>query len=173
MPELITDLNILSQLAEAHRDDFEVLRYMLELRDDLDDAEIDRYVNEIAAPIVEAVDCTACANCCRSLDVYVTAHDVTRLADGLHTTPESIDQTYIEHKTAQQQGEWGKFQQQPCVFLKNKLCSVYTHRPESCRTYPMFTPNFRWTMQYMIDGAGQCPIIYNVLDQLVEAVDQL
>lgn len=171
--ELITNLERLPQLAQQHHDDFEVLRYMLEANDDVTDAQIDAWVETIAQPIINAIDCTQCANCCRSLDVYLTETDAQRLADGIDIPLEQIKTQHIEQDNAQKQGEWGQFKQKPCAFLNGKLCSVYEHRPESCRIYPVFTPDFRWTMGDTIQGASLCPIIYNVLLQLVAETDSL
>jgi uncharacterized protein len=168
--ELVTDLDQIKILAQQHHDDFEVLGYMLELHEDVTDAQVDTWVDEIAQPIDDAVDCTQCANCCRSLDVYVTEDDTQRLANGIHVSLDSI-MTYVDRESAEKVEEWGKFKAKPCGFLKDKLCSVYEHRPETCRTYPVFTPDFRWTIDDTVEGASICPIIYNVLIALHERFD--
>ncbi|MFO7322441.1 MAG: YkgJ family cysteine cluster protein [Chloroflexota bacterium] len=172
-PDLITDLETIKRLATARRDEFEVMRYMLELNDDLSDAEIDRMVEDVAQPVIAAIDCTTCANCCRSLDVYLTPEDAERLASGIHVPVEALLDAVIDREAAEAEGEWGRFRAKPCAFLRGKLCSVYAYRPESCRTYPVFTPDFRWTLEDTIEGAAICPIIYNVLDRLVPLVDRL
>ncbi len=169
----ITDLDQIRQLAGQRRDDFEVLRYLLEADDDLDDIELDALVERIAAPIIAAVDCKQCANCCRSLDVYLTESDAQRLTDGIQIPVDEIITRYIDRESATQVGEWGRFRARPCAFLNDTLCSVYPHRPESCRLYPVFTPDFRWTLTDTIQGAGSCPIIYNVLVALLDEVDSL
>ncbi len=173
MTNLITDLDAIKRLAAQRADDFEVLRYQLEYRDDLTDAHIDAVVDAVAAPIVAAIDCTQCANCCRSLDVYLTPDDAERLSGALHIPVDQIETRYVEHYDAEKVGEWGRFRERPCVFLKGKLCSVYAHRPDTCRTYPAFTPDFRWTLDDTLEGASLCPIIYNVLVAMVEKVDDL
>ncbi len=173
MQPLVTDLDEIERLAAARQDAFEVMRYMLEFREDVPDATIDALVESVAAPIVDAIDCTQCANCCRHLDVYLTAADAERLAQGLMISLDEIEEHYIDHDEARQVGEWGKFSTSPCALLSGKRCSVYEHRPETCRTYPAFTPDFRWTLQDTIDGAALCPIIYNVLSAMVEKVEAL
>lgn len=159
---LVTDLNQLKILAKQHRDKFEVLGYSLELHDDISDEAIDAWVNSIAQPIIDAIDCTQCANCCRSLDVYLTVNDAQRLAKGFHISLDDIS-LMIDHVSAQKVKEWGMFDAKPCQFLEGTVCSAYEHRPETCRTYPALTPNFRWLIDDMIEGASVCPIIYNVL----------
>ena len=166
MPDLITDLETIRQLAETCRAEFDLLRLLLERRTKLDDAKLDAFVEQVAAPIISAIDCTQCANCCRSLDVYLVADDARRLADGLPIPLDEVETRYVDHEAAKQVEEWGVFRAQPCAFLDGKLCSVYAHRPESCRLYPVFTPDFRWMLTDTIEGASLCPIIYNVLSEL-------
>jgi uncharacterized protein len=168
--ELITDLDQLETLAQQHHDDFEVLGYTLELYEDVTDEQVDAWVDSIAQPIVATIDCTECANCCRSLDVYVTEDDANRLSDEFHISLDNIE-TVIDRDSAHQVKEWGKFRAKPCGFLEGKLCSVYEHRPETCRTYPAFTPDFRWMIDDIIEGTSICPIIYNVLIRLSTDID--
>ena len=170
MPEPITDLAEIRQLAQQHRARFDLLRAILERNAKLDDAKLDAFVEQVAAPIIAAIDCTQCANCCHSLDVYLVGDAAKRLAAGLTIPLAAVETRYVEHEAAAEAGEWGKFRQKPCAFLNGKLCSVYAHRPETCRTYPAFTPDFRWTLEDTIGGAGMCPIIYNVLQTLCDAL---
>lgn len=169
----ITDLDKIKQLATQHHDDFEVMRYQLEINADVTDQEIDALVEEVAHPIIGAIDCTQCANCCQSLDVYLTLDDAKRLAAGTNQSVEHVTQRYIHKTKAKKVEEWGIFRDKPCTFLRGKLCSIYGYRPQSCRIYPMFTPNFRWTLQHTIAGAPHCPIIYNVLITMLDAIDSL
>lgn len=171
--DLVTDLHAIQRLAAERYDEFEVMRYMLELNDDLDDAELDRLVESVAQPVIEAIDCKACGNCCRSLDVYLTPDDAERLSAGIDIPVAALLETAIDREAAEAEGEWGRFRTKPCAFLRGNLCSVYAHRPESCRAYPVFTPDFRWTLEETIEGAAICPIIYNVLSRLAPLVDRL
>lgn len=168
---LITNLDQIRHLAAQRHDDFEVMRYLLELDDERTDEEIDALAERIAAPIIAAIDCTECANCCRSLDVYLTPSDAERLANGINIPLDEVSTRYIDRDSAAQVDEWGRFRARPCAFLHGRLCTVYDHRPESCRLYPAFTPDFRWTLADTIAGAGLCPIIYNVLSALADQVN--
>jgi Fe-S-cluster containining protein len=100
--------------------------------------------------------------------VYLVPDDAQRLAEGLVIPLADVDIRYLEHDSAAEVEEWGKFRQKPCAFLSGKRCSVYAHRPETCRTYPALTPDFRWTLEDTIEGAAICPIIYNVLAALCD-----
>ncbi len=154
---LLTDLAHLQHIAQARADDYDAFRYYVEL-DDRSDAELDALVERLAAPIVAAIDCTQCANCCHHLAVYLTPDDAARLNTAMDAAP------YIEHERAQQAEEWGMLKASPCPFLAGKHCGVYPQRPESCRAYPEFTPDFRWQLGHILGGVGLCPIIYNVIE---------
>ncbi|MDZ4764227.1 MAG: YkgJ family cysteine cluster protein [Chloroflexota bacterium] len=164
-----TDLETIRTRADARRAEFDALCDRLQADDTIDDAELDARIDAIAQPIIAAIDCTACAHCCRTAQVALTPRDVARLARGLDTTPTAIIADYVDRAAGKAVGEWGVMRASPCPFLKGKLCSIYAHRPESCALYPQFTPDFRWTLAHTIDGAGACPIIYNVLAAVVDA----
>ena len=78
---------------------------------------------------------------------------------------------HVDREAAAAEGEWGRIAAHPCPFLGGKLCTIYAHRPEACRLYPVFTPDFRWTLEDLLGGAGLCPIIYHVLDALGPAIE--
>lgn len=167
------DLDENRRLAEANHDAFEVMRYSLEGNDEITDEEIDTLVDEIAKPIIESIDCTQCGNCCRALEVSLVPEDAERLAAGLHIPVEDVITCYVDRERGAEIDEWGTFRHRPCAFLRERLCSVYPHRPEACRVYPMFTPDFRWTLAHTIDGAAMCPIICRVLIAVAHKVDEL
>ena len=164
---LITDLEVIARRAKENRDDYEAFRYFVE-EDARSDAALDRLVAELAAPIVEAIDCTTCANCCQKLNVYLTPADADRLTTGLNIPLSEVTTRYLDHFKAGKEEEWGIVTKSPCPFLRGKLCGLYEYRPETCRSYPEFTPDFRWQLSNILAGAGICPIIFNT----IEAVKQ-
>ncbi|MDQ7024484.1 MAG: YkgJ family cysteine cluster protein [Anaerolineae bacterium] len=169
---LIIDLETVAHLAEQRKDEFDVLRYQLQYDDDLSDEKIDVLVDSIAAPIVAAIDCTQCANCCRGLSVQLGDDDIVNLATATEKSVESIKTDFVDAETYSDDPDIiGTFKHKPCTFLSGKRCSVYAQRPEACRLYPQFTPDFRWMLNWMLEGAGKCPIIYNVLDAVSAQVD--
>ncbi|MBN2470569.1 MAG: YkgJ family cysteine cluster protein [Anaerolineae bacterium] len=172
MPVYDQNLARIAALAAARQDEFEVLRYTLEfIEDELPDAALDALVDEVAAPIIAAIDCTACANCCATIDVYLTPADADRLAEALQLPVADVIAWYIDREAAARVEEWGRFRHSPCALLVGKLCCHYAHRPDACRAYPALTPDFRWTLADTLEGAGRCPIIYHVLDALCRQFD--
>lgn len=169
---VVSDPAALPDLAARHQDAFEVMAYLLE-RDEIGDDDLDALVDLVAAPVVAAIDCTQCANCCRSLHVYLTPQDAQRIAAGIDVPLADVETRYIDRAGAQPFGEWGRLRAQPCPFLDGRLCSIYPQRPETCRTYPAFTPDFRWVLADLIEGATLCPIIFNVLLRMVSVAEAL
>lgn len=172
-PPLITDLDRIAALAEAQHDDTRAFTHYVEsmwTRERRSSAELDALVDAIAAEVAPQIDCTACANCCRGFTVGLTPDDIPPLADALHLPPERVIARFVDRKAGAKVYEWGVFRQTPCAFLDGKRCSVYAHRPQSCRDFPAFTPYFRWLIDEIAAGAGNCPIIFNVIERLKHAL---
>ena len=119
--------------------------------------------------------CTDCGNCCK-LRVVVTDMDLARLMAGTGLPPKKIVRFYgpddIEGKP---RGKgWINFSPRledrrvmalreqrggACVFFKNNRCTVYPHRPVTCRVYPFnleFDNNGRRVSGIEINDACQC-----------------
>jgi Fe-S-cluster containining protein len=149
------------------------MRESLEFDGTLDDDALDALVEDIARPITAAIDCTKCANCCRVLDVCLVPPDIDRLSTALHISIDEVVTRYADEDLGAVQGEWAVIPVKPCPMLRGNLCSIYAHRPHACRIYPQFTPDFRYNLEDTIEGAAYCPIIYNVLSEMVERIEPL
>ena len=174
MPALETRLATIAAYAEQHRDDYAAFGHYIDImweRDGRTDAELDALVDAIAATIVPHIDCLACANCCRTLTVGLTPDDIPPLATALACSPQAITTRYVDHDAGAAHDEWGVFRFSPCALLADTRCTVYAHRPQSCRDYPALTPDFRWLVKPILAGVGQCPIIFNVIERLKEALE--
>lgn len=166
---LETNLERIAALTNQQRDDNEAFAYYIETmweRDGRSDAELDHIVEAITAEVTPRINCTACANCCRSMQVGLVPADIPVLARALDQPPEQVIASCIDFDTAAQSEEWGVINRSPCLFLSGTLCAVYEHRPAACRVYPGLTPDFRWLALPLMEGAGKCPIIFNVIERL-------
>ena len=125
----------------------------------------DRELRHIAEGIEEQIDCTACANCCRTATTTVVERDVERLARYLRTTPGKFLADYTE--VSAEEGRVWKRGKGGCVFLDGNLCSVYEARPETCQRFPHLVRGqgslASRTWQF-IDRATYCPIVYNSME---------
>jgi len=169
MVALETDLDRIAALALQRRDENQAFAYFIETiweREGRADAELDALLDEIAAAVIPHIDCTACANCCRSISVGLTPEDIPPLAAALNLPPDEVIARYVDRAAGERLDEWGIIACSPCPLLEGKRCSVYAHRPQACRDYPAFTPDFRWLSGAILSGVGLCPIIYNVTERL-------
>lgn len=67
------------------------------------------------------------------------------------------------------EGDW-VFQQRPCPFLKGSKCSVYEHRPGTCRSYPhLEKEHMAGRGWYILNNTRVCPIVFNVYEELKRA----
>ena len=166
---MIIDLAYIAAVAQRNRDDYAAfehyVRFMWE-REGRSPQALDALVDEIAAEVVPQIDCTACANCCQTIPVGLVPADITRLVEVLDQDMVAVCAQYVDHEAGQRIGEWGVLRNTPCPWLRDRLCMVYAHRPQSCRTYPALTPDFLWLLGPILAGVGRCPIIFNVIERL-------
>jgi len=167
MAEFITDLNEIKRLAEAREEMYTELRAFIKWRLDWEDAKLDAVVHEIARPIYRAVDCTSCANCCRTMLVGIRPGDGPRLARRLRLTEGEFEKRYL---AVSKDGE-KVIAESPCPFLRGARCSVYEVRPRDCREFPhLLKAGFRGRAASTYANAADCPIVFNALEQLIPAV---
>jgi Fe-S-cluster containining protein len=59
------------------------------------------------------------------------------------------------------------FKSLPCPFLLDKKCSVYDSRPDDCKSYPhLHKKDFLSRLFGVIDNYSNCPIVFNVFEDL-------
>ncbi len=93
--------------------------------------------------------CTGCAKCCSLTVVPVTDRDVARIMEATGKTANQIVRFFWPHdvKESRHAPGWIRLRQGKrfmglrkvnghCQFLENNLCTIYSHRPTTCRLYP-------------------------------------
>jgi Fe-S-cluster containining protein len=95
--------------------------------------------------------CTGCGNCCRDTVVCVTDADVRRIVDSTGESPLKFVRffTHDEISMSTKDPLWVHFKDEKavmalrsihdrCIFLDHKtnLCTIYEHRPVTCRDHP-------------------------------------
>lgn len=124
---------------------------------------VDKVVHKIAGEVTAAIDCTACAKCCRALVIAPDYKDVSRLAAHVALTTQDFRKKYMRLDA---EGDV-VMRQRPCPFLKSNMCSVYEARPNLCRTYPYLDqPDFVGTINRVLRNVHVCPIVYNTYERL-------
>jgi Fe-S-cluster containining protein len=129
--------------------------------------EIDLLVQTLNQAVTARIDCTTCGNCCKSLMINVSEAEADRLSAHFRQDRPSFDAQYLE------KGSNGMMLLNaiPCHFLVANKCTVYEHRFEGCREFPaMHLPHFKSRLFTTFMHYGRCPIIFNVVEQLKEAL---
>ena len=157
------DLNIIKKNSEIREN--ENLRFRSFLKGQ-DSKTIDKIVHRLYENVLDFIDCTECGNCCIKLETSFQKTELENLCKYLN-----IDkQEFIDKSTKTDQfGEGDTFwlKSKPCQFLENKKCTIYSHRPEECSSYPYLHKNdFNSRLFGVLDNYGICPIVYNVVELL-------
>jgi uncharacterized protein len=136
----------------------------LKLVDDPD--EIDSLAREQHADVFARIDCTRCANCCKTLAPGLTSEDIERIAAHLNLSREVFLATYL---TVSPNGNY-QMKEVPCPFLgRDDRCTIYDVRPECCRTYPnKDKEGFIWRTYQHLSNTLTCPAVYHIVKQMRE-----
>jgi uncharacterized protein len=163
---MITDLVQIRLLGDKKRDENLRFRRFMKSRD-----HSDRILRRIAEGIQEQIDCTQCANCCKTSTTHLSERDIDRLARHLRIAPERFVADYTQPDD-EEEGRNLKFTKDVgCVFLEGNLCSVYGARFDICRRYPHMVRgngSIASRMWSFADRASVCPIVYNSLEAFKE-----
>jgi Fe-S-cluster containining protein len=105
--------------------------------------------------------CKRCGNCCRNR-VYLRfrKEELKSVADFLHVEYKRLK----DQLKATPMGDGTFIIPQPCIFLRNNLCSVYPARPGMCRGYPAYDLLTTIRRGAQFDG---CPLANDLLAEIV------
>ena len=134
-----------------------------------DFAKVDKIVQRIDKELRAQIDCNKCGNCCKSLRPCLTKFEIETLSQIDNLTKHDFVTRFVEIDNL----DGIKYlKDTPCKYLDDKTCSIYTNRPEDCKSYP-HTQKSRFISRTlgMIDDYGICPIVYNLFEQLKEELD--
>jgi Fe-S-cluster containining protein len=132
---------------------------------------VDRIALELHQEAFGIVDCTRCANCCRTLRIVITDDDIPRIAGHLGMGPDEFITTYLERD--EEKGHY-RVRATPCPFLGgDSKCTIYEVRPEKCRGYP-FTdkPDFAFSTMNHANNAVVCPAVFYLVEQMKRRLGQ-
>ena len=159
-----TNLLTISSLSIAREHENERFKMFLQ---QVDSGQIDSKVLELNNTITPKIDCTRCGNCCKSLMITVSDEEANVLSSALNQTRENFDEQYLE------KGSNGLMliNTIPCTFLSDNKCTVYENRFAGCREFPaMHLPNFKQRLFTSFMHYNRCPIIFNVIEELKDAL---
>lgn len=125
----------------------------------------DELATDLHQQAFQIVDCTRCANCCKSMTVKVNQADVKRIAKHLGKTNKAFVEEYLEPD--EEKGLY-KIQQQPCPFLgADDRCTIYDVRPKACREFP-HTDKKGFASRTILHANNTltCPAVFWIVEQM-------
>jgi hypothetical protein len=163
---MITDLVQIKMLGEKKTGENFRFRRFMKSRD-----HSDRILRRTAQGIQDRIDCTVCANCCRTSTTELSGRDIERLARHLRISPAQFlaGYTALDPEDGTRILKWTEGS--GCVFLEGNLCGVYEARPAICQRYPHLVRgdgSIASRMWSFVDRASVCPIVYNCLEAFKE-----
>lgn len=131
--------------------------------------QVDRFVERIDKEVRAQIDCENCGNCCKSLRPCVTDSEIDTLSQIDNLTQKDFVKGFVEIDNF----EGIKYlKDTPCKYLVDKSCSIYTNRPEDCKSYPHTQKKeFITCTLGLIENYGICPIVFNLFEQLKQELD--
>lgn len=129
---------------------------------------VERQFRRAAEEVHDAIDCRACAECCRVTEVPLAERDIEKLARFLGIPEKRLleDYTALDEDGAiilRRTDEAG------CVFLDGNDCTVYEARPGNCERFPHLlrgAGSIESRMWDFADRATYCPIVFNWLERV-------
>ncbi len=124
---------------------------------------LDKIVHKLFKQISEAIDCTACGNCCKKMQPTLKKRDVEKLSKSLNITPDQFVTKYVDKD---ENGD-NILNLLPCPFLNNNKCTEYDSRPVDCDSYPhLHKKDFVFRLIGVVNNYSLCPIVFNVYEAL-------
>ncbi len=165
--EIVTDINRIKTIAKQKSDENWQFRAFLK-NYDAPIEEIDSIVHELYKEVSSLINCMKCANCCKEMYPTLNTDEIRILSRRTGISTEQFKKQYlVKDGNPEKSEEIYTFNQSPCPFLKQKLCSNYDCRPGDCRSFPnLHKENFVFRLFGVIDNYSVCPIVFNVYEQL-------
>ena len=158
------DLHIIAKLAKERYEENCNFRIFLKCKD-IEIEELDGIVHNLNEEISSQIDCTDCANCCKTVYPVLDDKDISKFAFGLKMNLNEFKNKYLTEDKDLPEGKI--FNKLPCPFLKDKLCTNYEHRPKACISFPhLHKDEFLFRLWDVIDNYAICPIAFNVYEKL-------
>lgn len=123
---------------------------------------------ELHEEAFEKIDCLQCANCCKKYSPRFKTPDIKRISKHLKLKEGDFIETYLR---IDEDGDYVA-KSTPCPFLgEDNYCSIYENRPSDCHRFPYTDEDVIIKRQNLtLKNSTFCPIVYYVLEKLVESV---
>ena len=144
------------------------LTTFLQKLDEIVPEDMPALVAETDASVWRDIDCTTCANCCKTMTPTFTKTDVVRIAAHLSMTPKEFRDKWLRKE--EDTGDWVNINQ-PCQFLINDKCSIYEVRPRDCAEFPHHNKKpFDDYNDTFVQNLHRCPATFTLVERLEKKV---
>jgi Fe-S-cluster containining protein len=141
------------------------LRFLRSLKMVRDPDQIDDLARKFHHDAFSAIDCTRCANCCKTMKPALTEEHINRIAAKLGLARQALIAAYLE-PGSENRGYVTKVA--PCPFLGGDgRCTIYEIRPLSCREFP-HTDKEGFNCRAYLHSANalSCPATYYIVKRM-------
>ncbi len=137
--------------------------------DEIVPKDINKIVAETDSTVWAEVNCTTCANCCKTMSPTYTPKDIKRIATHLRMTPKAFKEKWLEQEA---DGDWMN-KSLPCQFLVDDKCSIYEVRPADCAEFPHHNKKpFDLYNDTFIQNLHRCPATFLLVDRLKKRIEK-
>ena len=147
--------------AERHADRNFTFLHGLKMKDD---RVVDRVAHRLHEEAFSIIDCTKCANCCKTVSPLFRKSDIRRIAQHLAMKPAELQATYLQ---ADEDGDLF-VKSLPCPFLGTaNRCIIYEVRPRDCAEYPHTQKKgFTFRTHSVASNSLTCPAVFYIIEQM-------
>ena len=125
---------------------------------------LDAVVHELDKETFEKINCTQCANCCKTTSPIFYQKDIERLSKHFRIKPSRFIENYL---IIDEEKDY-VLKSAPCPFLgDDNHCSVYDDRPAACKEYPHTQrKRFYQLFDLTLKNTAICPVVYEIVEKL-------
>jgi len=129
-----------------------------------DDRVVDQKAHRLHDEAFSIIDCTQCANCCKTIHPLLTEDDIQQIARHLGMEESDFRAEYLE---VEEDGK-SRMKGLPCRFLgADNRCTIYEVRPADCVEYPHTDKEgFTFRTYGIADNSLLCPAVFYIVEQL-------
>lgn len=136
--------------------------------DDVVPHDMPKLVAEVDKTVWQDIDCTTCANCCKTMTPTFSPKDIKRISAHFGETPQQFKDKWLYKE--EETGDWMN-RSQPCQFLVNNKCSIYEIRPKDCAEFPHHHKRqFDLYNDTFTQNLDKCPATFTLIERLEKRV---
>jgi Fe-S-cluster containining protein len=138
--------------------------------DQLVPPELQEIVAEEDAKVWAQVDCTTCANCCKTMTPTYSKTDIRRISKHLRMSAKDFVEKWLYQD--EDSGDWMN-KNLPCQFLQpDNRCGIYEVRPLDCAEFPHHNKKpFDEYNETFVGNVSRCPATYELISQMKKRIE--